>query len=90
MSEGKKLLAWIAFLTICGATLNILANRLFCLVMNALVAPHFEADPLRSFAIGAIMSGTTAGGIILWDTKRRWWAIIVAVVGYVMIFCALP
>jgi len=86
MSEGQKIAAWTAFGAIGGGALNVLFNWLFCLALNAARGgDHFEADPLRSFALGAICCGTAIGGSLLWQMKRRWWAAIAMGVGYAML-----
>ncbi len=91
MSEGQKIAAWIAFGTIGGGTLNILFNRLFCLTMNAVIeGDRFEAEPLRSFILGAIACGMALGCSGLWQMKRRWWATLAFGVGCAILIGAMP
>ncbi len=86
MSEGRKIAAWTAFGAIGGGALNVLFNWLICLALNAVrEGDHFESDPLRSFALGAIACATAIGGSWLWQMKRRWWAALAVGVGYAML-----
>jgi len=91
MSDRQKIAAWTAFGAIGGGALGVLIYWLFCLVMNAVIeGDRFEVEPLRSFALYAIMGGTIIGGSGLWHMKRRWWATLVVVVGCAMAIGALP